>query len=148
MTSGARMVNVGEKPLVKRVAQAEARLRLQPSTLAAIRDKRIEKGDVLEIARTAAILGAKATPQLLPLCHPIPLDGIDVELTLEPDALYARVTVRATWRTGVEMEALTATALALLTAWDLVKPLEKDSTGQYPTTQLDGLRVVEKVKGP
>lgn len=142
------MVNVGDKPIVKRVAQAEARLRLKPATVAAIRDKKIEKGDVLEIARTAAILAAKATPQLLPLCHPIPLAGIEVELTLEKDALHARVTVRAEWRTGVEMEALTATAIALLTAWDLVKPLEKDAQGQYPTTRLDGLRVIEKVKGP
>lgn len=148
MTTGARMVDVGEKPIVKRVAHAEARLHLRPSTIAAIRDKKIEKGDVLEIARTAAILAAKATPQLLPLCHPIPLAGIDVRLTLEPDALHAFVTVRAEWRTGVEMEALTATAIALLTAWDLVKPLEKDAKGQYPTTRLDGLRVVEKVKGP
>jgi cyclic pyranopterin monophosphate synthase len=141
------MVDVGSKPVVRRIAQAEARLRLQSTTLAAIRDKKVEKGDVLEIARTAAILAAKATPQILPLCHPIPLDGVEVVLTLEPKALYARVTVRAEWRTGVEMEALTATAVALLTAWDLVKPLEKDAKGQYPTTQLDGLRVLEKVKG-
>ena len=147
MTNAAKMVDVGAKPRVKRVAQAEARLRLRPQTLDAIRGKNVEKGDVLEIARTAGILAAKATPQLLPLCHPIPLDGVEVQLTLEPEGLHALVTVRAEWRTGVEMEALTAAAVALLTAWDLVKPLEKDPNGQYPTTRLEGLRVVEKVKG-
>ena len=141
------MVDVGKKPLVKRVATAEGRLRLQPATLIAIRDRKVEKGDVLEIARTAAILAAKSTPQLLPLCHPIPLDGVDVELSLERETLHARVTVRAEWRTGVEMEALTATAIALLTAWDLVKPLEKDAKGQYPTTRLEDLRVLDKQKG-
>lgn len=147
MTSAAKMVDISQKPAVKRVATAEGRLYLRPSTLQAIRDKKLEKGDVLEIARTAAILAAKATPQILPLCHPIPLEGIEVKLTLEPDALHALVTVRAEWRTGVEMEALTAAAVALLTAWDICKPLEKDAKGQYPATRLDGLRVVEKVKG-
>jgi cyclic pyranopterin monophosphate synthase len=143
----ARMVDVSAKPKVPRRATAEARLMLQNSTLQAIRDKTVEKGDVLEIARTAAILAAKATPQLLPLCHPIPLQGVDVDFKIAPDHLLARVTVRAEWQTGVEMEALTATAIALLTAWDLVKPLEKDADGQYPHARLEGLRVVSKVKG-
>lgn len=147
MKGAARMVNVAEKPVVARRATAEGRLRLRPETVAAIRRGAVEKGDVLEISRTAAIQATKATPQLLPLAHPIPLEGVDVELELEPTGLRARVTVRAHWRTGVEMDALTGAAVALLTAWDLVKPLEKDARGQYPTTRIEDLRVVEKVKG-
>lgn len=144
---GAHMVDVGAKPIVARRAVAEGLLRLKPATVRAIRSKNVPKGDVLEVARTAALLAAKNTPQILPLTHPIPLDGMDVEFSLVGPRVRARVTVRAHYRTGVEMEALTAAAVALLTIWDMVKPLEKDARGQYPTTRLDALRVLRKEKG-
>jgi cyclic pyranopterin monophosphate synthase len=146
VSRGARMVDVGAKPTVARLAVAEGTLRLRPATLRAIRDGRLEKGDALEIARTAAILAAKHTSDLLPLCHPIPLDAVDVDFAPTASALRCRVTVRAHWRTGVEMEALVAASTALLTVWDVVKPLEKDAGGQYPTARIEGLRVVRKVK--
>lgn len=141
------MVDVGAKPNVARRAVAEATLRLRPATVRAIRDGRIEKGDALEVARTAALLAAKNTPQILPLTHPIPLESVDVDFELARDAVRARVAVAAHYKTGVEMEALTAAAVALLTVWDMVKPLEKDKRGQYPTVRLEGLRVVRKEKG-
>lgn len=147
MKLGARMVDVGAKPIVARRAVAEGELRLQGATVQAIRRKRIEKGDALEIARTAAILAAKRTPETLPLCHPIPLDRVDVGFELGARAVRCRVEVRAHWRTGIEMEALVAVTTALLTVWDLVKPHEKDARGQYPTARIERVRVVRKVKG-
>lgn len=145
--TGAKMVDVGEKPVVARRAVAEGKLILGARTVRAIRAKRLEKGDALEIARTAAILAAKRTPDTLPLCHPIPLDAVDVSFKLGRQRLQCRVEVRAHWRTGVEMEALVAATTALLTVWDIVKPLEKDEKGQYPKTRLEAVRVVRKVKG-
>lgn len=144
--SGARMVDVGDKPLVRRRAVASGRLHLKPATLSAIRRRRLEKGDALEIARTAAILAVKNTPQVLPLCHPIPLESADVQFEFGARTLTCRVTCQATWKTGVEMEALVGAATALLTVWDIVKPLEKDPRGQYPGTRLTDLRVEAKVK--
>jgi len=146
VTSGARMVDVGAKPIVAREAIAEGTLRLRPATIKAIREKRLEKGDALEIARTAAVLAAKRTPEILPLCHPIPLDAVHVEVRLGKDTVTCRVRVAAHWRTGVEMEALVAVTTALLTVWDLVKPIEKDARGQYPTARLEDVHVVRKVK--
>lgn len=143
-----RIVDVGSKPRVHREAEAAGRLVLQPATLRAVRDGKVEKGDVLSVAQAAGLLAVKRTPDLLPLCHPIPIEG--ATLTLEPmlDALDARCVVRATHTTGVEMDALTGCAVALLTAWDMVKSLEKDAHGQYPATRIEALRVVRKVKGP
>ena len=145
--TGARMVDVGAKPVVPRVAEAQGRLRLRPATTRAIRAGRLEKGDALEIGRTAAILAAKQTPHLLPLCHPVPLDAVDVSFHVRRDGVQCRVRVHAQYRTGVEMEALVAVTVGLLTVWDLVKPLEKDAHGQYPTAALENVRVVRKVKG-
>ena len=147
MKQTAKMVDISKKPIVRRVATAEGTLHLQPATVSAIKAGRVEKGDVLEIARVAAIQAAKATPQLLPLTHPIPLEGVEVDFQLGKDQVTVSTTVRAEWRTGVEMEALAAATVALLTVWDLVKPLEKDAKGQYPGTRIDGLRVTRKVKG-
>lgn len=144
---GARMVHVGDKPLVPRRAVASGRLRLKASTIAAIRSKRVEKGDVLEVARVAAIQAAKETPRTLPLCHPIPLESVEVDFELGARDVLCRVTCRATWKTGVEMESLVAAMTGLLTVWDLVKPLEKDSKGQYPDTRVTDLHVESKVKG-
>lgn len=141
------MVDVGAKPSVRRVAEAQGVLRLRPATVRLVRERRLEKGDALEIGRVAGVLAAKRTSDLLPLCHPIPLDAIDVGFDLEDDAIRCRVRVAAHWRTGVEMEALVATSVALLAVWDLAKPHEKDADGQYPTARLEDVRVVRKVKG-
>lgn len=147
MRRGAHMVDVSRKPAVLRVAEAEGVLRLRAATLAAIRGGRVKKGDPLEIARTAAVLAAKNTPQILPLCHPVPLEAVDVDFSTGRGVLRCRVRVRAHYKTGVEMEALVATAAALLTVWDVVKPLEKDAQGQYPDARLEAVRVRKKEKG-
>ncbi len=147
-TSGG-IVDVSAKPEVVRRAVAEGTLRLRADTVAAVRDGTVPKGDVLAVARTAATLAVKNTPLLLPYCHPVPVEAVDVAFDVpdDGDAIRVRVTVQARYRTGVEMEALTGTTVALLTAWDLVKPLEKDDAGQYPDARMTDVRVVEKVKG-
>lgn len=142
----ARMVEVGSKPRLTRQATARGRLILQPATLAALKVDRLPKGQALTVAKVAAIQAVKATPTWLPLCHPIPITGVEVDIMVEEEAAVCRVAVRATYRTGVEMEALTGVAAGLLCLWDMAKPLEKDETGQYPHTRITDLEVVEKVK--
>lgn len=141
------MVDVGAKDEVPRRATATGALVLKRSTVEAIRGGKVEKGDVLTVARVAGIQAVKETPRLLPLCHPIPLTGVKVDLDAEGDRLEARCTVTATYRTGVEMEALVGVTAALLCAWDMVKPMEKDERGQYPVARMTDVRVVEKKKG-
>lgn len=142
----SRMVEVGEKEIVRREAIAEGFLALRPGTLDAISSHAIPKGDVFEVARVAGLLAAKRTPDNLPLCHPIPLTGAEVHLIAEPSGVRARAIVTATWKTGVEMEALSAVTTALLCCWDMVKALEKDEDGQYPETRIEDVRVIKKVK--
>ncbi len=143
----AHMVDVSAKPVVARSATASGRIQLKPATVQAILKKEKEKGDVLEVARVAAVLAAKNTPQILPLCHPLPVESIDVNLELGKTDVTCTTTVRTHWKTGVEMEALVATSVALLTVWDLVKGREKTAAGQYVNTRIQDLRVVKKVKG-
>ena len=142
-----RMVDVGGKPVVPREAAAEGFLRLQAATLAALAEGRGPKGDPFPAAQVAGILAAKATPQLVPFCHPLPLTSIDVALAREGDGVRCRATVRTSAQTGVEMEALAAVMGALLTVWDMTKALEKDATGNYPGTAIEGVRVTSKTKG-
>jgi len=124
------MVDVSAKPETAREAVASALLRMSPSTLAAVKAGQIAKGDVLGVARTAGILAAKKTSELIPLCHPLRITGADVSFSLDEAAstLSIRASVRTTDRTGVEMEALTAAAIAALTVYDMVKALEKGVT--------------------
>ncbi|MEM3519164.1 MAG: cyclic pyranopterin monophosphate synthase MoaC [Candidatus Hadarchaeales archaeon] len=143
----AKMVDITPKPEVVRVARASGYIKLKKETIEKIRRGKIEKGDVLEVAKTAAILAIKKVPEIIPLTHPIPITGAEVELTLEKDGIRGVVEVRSTGKTGVEMEALTGVACALLTIWDMVKGLEKDERGQYPETRIEEIRVLEKVKG-
>jgi len=140
------MVGVGHKPDVLRVAVAEGRIALRPETLRRVREGRVEKGDPLLIAQLAGILAAKKTPELVPLCHPIPITKVDVELQVQEDGILARARVEAVAKTGVEMEALTAVSAALLAVWDVVKQYEKDEAGQYPHTRITDIRVVSKLK--
>jgi cyclic pyranopterin phosphate synthase len=122
------MVDVGHKPVTERVARASACVRMLPETLALVRDgKASKKGDVLQVARLAGIMAAKRTGDLIPLCHPLPLDGVTIDFAFPADAtvLSIEATVRTTARTGVEMEALTAAAVAALTVYDMCKSVDR-----------------------
>lgn len=141
------MIDIGDKEDVPRRAVATGEVILQGSTLAAINAGALEKGDVLASARVAALHAAKKVWEALPHCHPIPLTATDVRFELRDDRLVATVEVKATYKTGVEMEALYACAVALLTVWDMAKKLEKDDDGQYPFARIQNLRVVTKEKG-
>jgi len=123
----ATMVDVSAKDLTDRVATARGAIRMLPETLAAIEANTLEKGDVLAVARVAGILAAKRTPELIPLCHPIPLTDIQIELRADPDlpGIIAEASARATWKTGVEMEALTAVTVCLLTVYDMAKAIDR-----------------------
>lgn len=139
---------IHDKPIVYRKAVATGELRLSAKGRAAIRAGKVLKGDPIRAAELAGILALKRTSELLPHCHPIPITGSEVVVVPNRAGVRADVTVEALWRTGVEMEALVGASVALLTVWDMVKYLEKDSRGAYPATRLVGLRVVSKVKGP
>ncbi|OIR09875.1 MAG: molybdenum cofactor biosynthesis protein C [Marine Group III euryarchaeote CG-Bathy2] len=141
------MVDISDKAAVARRATARGRLRLRPTTAAAIASGEVPKGDPFSTGRIAAIQAVKATPAILPLCHPLPIGGVEVDFTLEGNEVACRVTVAAMYRTGVEMEALTGVMAGLLCVWDLVKSLEKDAAGQYPETRIHDVEVVEKLKG-
>jgi cyclic pyranopterin phosphate synthase len=143
----AKMVDVADKDIVRRVATAQGHILLKKSTLQAIAKNRIKKGDVVAASKIAGIQAAKSTSTILPLCHQIPLTSVAVDLSVGDGRLDCSCTVSALYRTGVEMEALVGVAAALLNAWDMVKYLEKDSGGQYPNTEISGIRVVSKVKG-
>jgi len=142
------MVNITDKPPVERVATATGLIRLKESTIEAIRSGQIKKGDALTTARIAAILAVKDTSRIIPMCHPIPITGVDVDFQIDKETVNAMVTVTSIGKTGVEMEALTGVAAALLNIWDMVKYLEKDETGNYPETEIDGIKVLEKRKRP
>jgi len=150
MTCGeklAGMVDITEKPPLFRRATATGSIRLREATIEAIKSGQVKKGDVLTTARLAAILAVKDTPRLIPLCHPIPITGLDVFFDLEEERVRATVMVTSVGRTGVEMEALTGVGAALLNVWDMVKYLEKDETGNYPETEIEKIRVLQKRKG-
>jgi len=147
LSDPVRMVDISGKDVAHRTAEAVGRIRLRKETVEAVRDGRIEKGDPLTVAEVACIQAVKRTPDLIPLCHPIPIDAVDADFELGEDYVEARCRVTADYRTGVEMEALTGVAVALLNVWDMVKYLEKDEWGQYPTAEITGIRVVEKRKG-
>ena len=121
---GVSMVDVGAKEVTSREAVAEARVRLSAGTLDLLRRKALPKGDVLTIAKVAGILGAKRASSLIPLAHPLPIDSVEVDFEID-DAVIVRATVRCRARTGVEMEAMTACAVAALTIYDMCKSAEK-----------------------
>lgn len=143
---GVKMVEVGHKDVVYRKAVAKGRIRLKPETIKLIKEGKTKKGNVIATAQIAGILAVKKTPELIPLCHPIPLTGVDISFEFGEDYIEATCEVRATYKTGVEMEALTGVTVALLTIWDMVKAVEKDENGQYPFTRIEDVHVVEKVK--
>jgi cyclic pyranopterin monophosphate synthase len=143
----AQMVDISGKTDVTREAMAAGRIYLRPATLAAIREGKVVKGNVLATARVAATLSVKNTANIIPMCHPIPISSISVDFTDGDGYIEAAVVVKMTGKTGVEMEALTGVSVALLTIWDMVKSAEKDKDGQYPATRITDIRVIEKKKG-
>ncbi|MFO1080728.1 MAG: cyclic pyranopterin monophosphate synthase MoaC [Reyranellaceae bacterium] len=126
-TGNARMVDVGAKAETERVAVARATVTMQPATLALIRERKAAKGDVLAVAQLAGIMAAKRTPDLIPLCHPLALSSVKVELVLDParNAVDIEATCKLKGRTGVEMEALTAASVAALTVYDMCKAVDR-----------------------
>ena len=139
-TGAARMVDVGGKPETARSATATGRIRMSPQALAAVRDGSGPKGDVLAAARIAGIMAAKKTAELIPLCHPLALDAVTVEFAFEADGVRATARASLTGRTGVEMEAMTAAAIALLTVYDMAKALDKAMV-------VEEIRLLEKTGG-
>ncbi|MEN2974480.1 MAG: cyclic pyranopterin monophosphate synthase MoaC [Candidatus Caldarchaeales archaeon] len=147
MKSEIKQINISGKPIVKRRAVARGFIKLRQQTIEKIRMGGLEKGDPFQVARLAGINSVKFTHLLLPLCHPIGIDYVEVNPRIREDGIEVEAVVEAFEKTGVEMEALTAVSIALLNIWDVVKIYEKDSTGQYPETEIKNIRVVEKVKG-
>ena len=141
------MANITGKEDMYREATARGRIRLKKSTISAITDRRVPKGDVLTVSKVAAVIAVKRTPDLIPACHVIPITHVEVDYEVDTDSVAATCTVVSTSKTGVEMEALTGACVALLTIWDMTKELEKDRRGQYPTTSIERIRVLRKVKG-
>ncbi len=135
-----RMVDVSEKQNTDREARAEGYLRLSAEALQAITEGRVKKGDVLLIAELAGVQGAKRTSDLIPLCHPLPLDGVQVHIAPAAGRLHIVATVRTRWRTGVEMEALTAVSAAALTLYDMVKAIDRGMI-------IEGVRLLSKTGG-
>lgn len=140
------MIDVSDKKEVKRIASATGKIRLKSETIELIKNNEIKKGDVLEAARVSALLAVKKTPELIPHCHPIPITGVDVNFEILDEGVKVVVEVKATAKTGVEMESLIGVSAALLTIWDMVKYLEKNREGQYPDTEITEIRVTEKIK--
>ena len=133
------MVEVGHKPAQQRIAVAEGFVRCQAGTISALRAKKLPKGDVFTVAKIAAIQAAKRTDELIPLCHSLPLDSVDLEFSLKKNLVLIRASARTTAKTGVEMEVLTAVCVAALTIYDMCKAVDK-------TMVIHDIRLVSKVK--
>lgn len=138
----AKMVDVGEKPPTRRSATAAGRVLVNEETFRLIKSGGMKKGDVLTVAQVAGVMGAKRTPELIPMCHPILIDGIDLRLSLNEDRLSVEIeaTVSCDGRTGVEMEALTAVSAAALTVYDMCKAVQKDMA-------IEDIRLIRKSGG-
>jgi cyclic pyranopterin monophosphate synthase len=135
----ARMVDVGEKAVVRRTATAAGRVRMSPETVSLLRERALPKGDALNTARIAGVMAAKRTPDLIPLCHGLNLTAVDVEFEVGEDEIDIVATARASDRTGVEMEALTAVSVAALTVYDMCKAVDKGMV-------IGEVRLLEKTK--
>lgn len=143
---GVKMVEVSDKPVVKRIAVSKGKIHLKEETIDLIKKEEIKKGNVLTTAQIAAISAVKETHHLIPLCHSLKITGVDVSFEVRKKDIEVEVSVTSLGKTGVEMEALTGTSIALLTIWDMVKSVEKDSQGQYPGTRISDIVVVKKEK--
>lgn len=141
------MIDISEKNEILRIAIASGKIKLKIETIGLIKAGAAKKGDVLTIARIAGINAVKKVPDLIPLCHPIPISKTQIDFEYESqDTIKVICTVKSFARTGVEMEALMGVSTALLNIWDVVKMYEKEKNGQYPNTIISEIRVVEKIK--
>ncbi len=141
------MVDITGKPEILREATATGTIKLKAETIRLIKEGKVAKGDPIYTAKIAGVLAGKKTSTLIPFCHPLPLTSVKVEVEILDDStVRATSTVRTKAQTGVEMEALVAAAVSLLTIWDMVKQYEKDAEGQYPSTSIQNIRVLKKVK--
>jgi cyclic pyranopterin monophosphate synthase len=141
------MVDVSSKAEVFREATATGSIKLKSETIGLIQLGKIAKGDPLYTAKIAGVLAAKKTSDLIPLCHPLPLTNVEVDVKVSDErTVTATSSVKTKAQTGVEMEALTAVSMALLTVWDMTKQYEKDAGGQYPSTSIENIHVVKKYK--
>jgi cyclic pyranopterin phosphate synthase len=141
------MVDVSGKAEIFREATATGTIKLKPETVNLIKEAKIAKGDPLYTAKIAGVLAAKKTSSLVPLCHPLPLTNVEIEAKItDKTTVEVVATVKAKAQTGVEMEALVAASVGLLTIWDMVKQYEKDANGQYPTTAIQNIHVVRKFR--
>ena len=143
-SGNVQMVDVGDKPDTSRRAVARGEIHLQSSTITAIRDDEIGKGDVLATARVGAVQAVKHTWETIPMCHQIPITNVETEFDVGEDRVTLTVAVETTGKTGCEMEALEGVTTGLNVVWDMVKANEKDDDGEYPTTAIEDIRVVEK----
>jgi cyclic pyranopterin monophosphate synthase len=139
-SGAARMVDISAKPATRREATAEGFIHVAKDALQVIAEQAVKKGDVLATARIAGIMAAKRTADLIPLCHPLPIDAVSLDLAIEATGIRATATVATTHGTGVEMEALTAVSAALLTVYDMAKALDR-------TMRIDGIRLLRKSGG-
>ncbi|MDD5960186.1 MAG: cyclic pyranopterin monophosphate synthase MoaC [Methanobrevibacter wolinii] len=144
--NGVHMVEVGSKPEQIRNATASGKIYLKKETIEKIENSEIKKGNVLTTAQIAGIQGVKNTSQMIPLCHPLHITGIEVNFEIKEKYIKSIVSVNSKGQTGVEMEAITGCSLALLTIWDMVKAVEKDENGQYPNTKISDIEVIKKEK--
>jgi cyclic pyranopterin phosphate synthase len=141
------MVDVSDKAEIFREATATGSIKLKPETTKLIKTGKIAKGDPICTAKIAAILAAKKTSTLIPLCHPLPLTNVQIDVKIPNEfTVEVSATVKARAQTGVEMEALAAVSMGLLTVWDMTKQYEKDAAGQYPSTAIENIHVVRKFK--
>ncbi|OKY78671.1 MAG: Molybdenum cofactor biosynthesis enzyme MoaC [Candidatus Methanohalarchaeum thermophilum] len=140
------MVDISDKKDSIRESTATGSIELKNETVKSIKEDKISKGNVLATSRVAAIESVKNTSSDIPLCHNIKITGVDIDYEIEDEAIKAKVTVKTTDKTGVEMEALNGVSTALLTIWDMVKSKEKDKNGQYPSTEINSIKVDKKIK--
>ena len=141
------MIDISDKDTILRVALASGRIKLKEKTIIRIRDNQVKKGDVFTIAKIAAINAVKKVPDLIPLCHPIPISNIDVDFEIESESVIrVSCNVKSIAQTGVEMEALSGVGIALLNIWDVVKMYEKDEKGLYPSTVIYDIKFEKKIK--
>ena len=140
------IIDISEKKLVKRVATATGQLKLSKQSIDAINANKVKKGNVIEASTIAAIQAVKETPRIIPHCHPIPLEGCNVDWEISDTVLHCTVTVTANYKTGIEMEAITGVCAGLLCALDMVKSYEKDNDGQYPDSEISQVKIISKYK--
>jgi len=140
------MIDISEKDTIIRIAVASGRIKLEKETINRIKNKQVEKGDAFTVAKVAAISAVKKVPDLIPFCHPISITNVDIGFEIEDNTIKVTCKVKSIAKTGVEMEALTGVSVALLNLWDVVKMYEKDEKGQYPSTLIYDIKVVQKIK--